>query len=349
MKPELEPAVRDGRNLDRALVAEDRGEAGAIAVRSPDLAWPVPAEARTAPDTAPSQTYYDLPVVKPAPWKWFIAGYFYAGGVAGAAASLAGAVQLRGDRGLSALERRLHGLAVLGEVAGGALLIADLGRPARFHHMLRVVRPSSPMNVGTWILSLAATTSGLALLGSLRGHGRRPRATVAGIASGVAGTLLSTYTGVLIGNTAVPVWHATRNRLPPWFAASSAAALGSLLALAAPSSADDREARVIRTYTAAAQLAELAGARAVVAAAERSGVAGPFHHGRAARLWRASRWLGAAGLAATLWPGGGRTRAVIAGVLGTAAALLSRFAIVDAGRHSAADPRATFGPQRARG
>jgi formate-dependent nitrite reductase membrane component NrfD len=347
MNPELEPAVRDGRNLDRALADDhDRGEAGAIVVRSPDVAWPVPAEAHPVPDAAPSETYYDLPVVKPAPWKWFIAGYFYAGGVAGAAASLAGAVQLSGDRRLSALERRLHWLAVAGEAAGGALLIADLGRPARFHHMLRVVRPSSPMNVGTWILSLAGTTSGLALLGSLRGHPRRPRATAAGIAAALAGTLLSTYTGVLIGNTALPVWHATRYRLPPWFAASSSAALGSLLALAAP--ADDRETRVTRTYTAAAQLAELAGARAVVAVAERAGVAGPFHHGRAARLWRASRWLGAAGLVATLWPGGGRTRAAIAGVLGTAAAVLSRFAIVDAGRHSAADPRATFAVQRAR-
>jgi len=36
------------------------------------------------------------------------------------------------------------------------------------------------------------------------------------------------------------------------------------------------------------------------------------------------------------------------GALGTAAALLGRFAIIEAGRASASDPRATFGPQRDR-
>jgi hypothetical protein len=47
------------------------------------------------------------------------------------------------------------------------------------------------------------------------------------------------------------------------------------------------------------------------------------------------------------WARGAAAPAAIAGVLGTAAAVLSRFAIVDAGCHSAADPRATFAPQRA--
>ena len=203
------------------------------------------------------------------------------------------------------------------------------------------------MNLGTWILSAAGMTGGLALLGNLRTDRTRPRATVAGIASALAGTMLSTYTGVLIGNTAVPVWHATRHRLPPWFAASSAAGLGALLELAAPVAG--AEARVVRAYAAVAQAAELAAACGVEHAAERAGVASPLHAGRAARLWRASRWLGAASLVATLWPWGGRTRAAIAGALGTAAAVLSRFAIIDAGRHSAADPRATFAWQRAGG
>ncbi|HEY0482451.1 MAG TPA: NrfD/PsrC family molybdoenzyme membrane anchor subunit [Kofleriaceae bacterium] len=346
--PELEtlaPPLGDGRNFDRTI-AEDHGEGAAIAVRAPDVAWPIPAEARPAPDAAPSETYYDLPVVKAAPWKWYVPAYFHAGGVAGAAASLAGAIQLSRDPRLRALEGRLHWLAVLGEAAGGALLIADLGRPSRFHHMMRVLRPSSPMNLGTWILSAAGTTGALALVSHLRSrdHGA-PRATLGGIGGAIAGTLLSTYTGVLLGNTAIPVWHATRRRLPPWFAALSAAGLGAALELAAP--ATGREARVTRVYSAVAKAAELAGARGLARSAGRAGVDGPFRSGRAARMWRASRWLGVASLAATLWPGGGRTRRAIAGVLGTAAAVLSRFAIVEAGRHSAADPRATFLPQRA--
>jgi len=30
------------------------------------------------------------------------------------------------------------------------LLVLDLGDPLRFHHMLRVFKPSSPMSLGTW-------------------------------------------------------------------------------------------------------------------------------------------------------------------------------------------------------
>ena len=34
-----------------------------------------------------------------------------------------------------------------------ACLVLDLGDPLRFHHMLRVFKPSSPMSLGTWCLS----------------------------------------------------------------------------------------------------------------------------------------------------------------------------------------------------
>ena len=34
------------------------------------------------------------------------------------------------------------------------LLVSDLGDPLRFHHMLRVFKPSSPMSLGTWSLTV---------------------------------------------------------------------------------------------------------------------------------------------------------------------------------------------------
>src|SRR5271168_5666658 len=34
------------------------------------------------------------------------------------------------------------------------LLVFDLGDPLRFHHMLRVFKPGSPMSVGTWCLTI---------------------------------------------------------------------------------------------------------------------------------------------------------------------------------------------------
>ena len=34
------------------------------------------------------------------------------------------------------------------------MLVLDLGDPLRFHHMLRVFKPSSPMSLGTWSLTV---------------------------------------------------------------------------------------------------------------------------------------------------------------------------------------------------
>src|SRR5262245_41320245 len=86
----------DGRNIDRTL-GDEHGEAAEVFVRAPDVAWPL-TEGREhvepAIDQPPLDTYYDLPVIKAAPWKWYIPAYFYVSGLAGAAASLAGALEL---------------------------------------------------------------------------------------------------------------------------------------------------------------------------------------------------------------------------------------------------------------
>jgi hypothetical protein len=65
---------------------------------------------------------------------------------------------------MSELSRRCSLVSACGAVASAALLIADLGRPARFLNMLRVLRPSSPMNMGTWFLSAFGGCAGLTAL-----------------------------------------------------------------------------------------------------------------------------------------------------------------------------------------
>lgn len=322
------PTTYDGRNLD-PRIADPHGEGALIEVDRPEAAWPAAIETPT--DAPAAATYYDLPVVKPPPWRWFVPAYFYASGLGGAAGTVAAAAELAGERPLA---RRLHAIAAISEAAGAALLIADLGRPARFHHMLRVFRPTSPMNAGVWILSASSASSGLALLADLRG---RRGLGIAGAIGAVAGAMLSTYTAVLLGNTAIPIWEATRRRMPLWFAAGSAASLASLVELLGGRGAD----RLPRGYTIAAKAAELIGARGVEAAADAAGVARPLREGRSGRMWRGATWLGAGSLIATL-----ARRPRLAGVLGTAAALLIRLAVVEAGRASAADPRATFQSQR---
>jgi formate-dependent nitrite reductase membrane component NrfD len=168
-------------------------------------------------------TYYDLPVLKPPVWTWEVPVYFFVGGAAGAAAVLAAAAQLTGaHRGLVRDARRI---AAAGAVLSGPLLIADLGRPERFLNMLRVFKPQSPMSVGAWTLAAFGASSTATAL--LRGR----FADAAGVAAAAAGLVMSTYTGVLLGATAIPVWAKHKKTLPILFGASAVASAAALLEL----------------------------------------------------------------------------------------------------------------------
>ncbi|EUA86722.1 polysulfide reductase, NrfD family protein [Mycobacterium ulcerans str. Harvey] len=96
------------------------------------------------------RSYYGRPVLKTPAWEWKIAAYLFSGGLSAGSALLAAGADLNGQPAL----RRVSRVGALASIATGSyFLIADLGRPERFHHMLRVAKPSSPMSVGTWILA----------------------------------------------------------------------------------------------------------------------------------------------------------------------------------------------------
>ena len=93
------------------------------------------------------------------------------------------------------------------------LLVLDLGDPLRFHHMLRVFKPGSPMSVGTWSLTIfslpltaAAGLSLLALLG-FDFEWARILAVVAGLLPGFGS---AAYKGVLLSTNAQPGWKDAR-------------------------------------------------------------------------------------------------------------------------------------------
>lgn len=282
-------------------------------------------------------SYHGRPVLKAPVWKQLIPVYFFCGGLAGASSTLALAARLAGNHRLA----RAGGMASLaGAAAAGPLLVADLGRPARFLNMLRVVKPTSPMSVGTWILAAfapASIASGASLL-----TGRLPcLGPVCGTVAGVLGPAMTTYTAVLVGDTAIPAWHDAGRHLPFVFAASSAAAAGGV-AMALTPAADAGPARRLGALGAMAEL------RATSAMEAALGPAGePYRRGEAAGLARAARAATTAGAVLTL---AARRRAVAvpAGVLLAAGSLLTRLAVFRAGFDSAADPAATLGPQRRR-
>src|SRR5262245_14245046 len=97
--------------------------------------------------------YYGLPMLKRPTWGGEIAGYFFLEGVSAGSFLMASLAARSGDKRLRPVMRAGHYTALLAFIPCPPLLIADLGDPSRFHHMLRVFKPSSPMNLGAWTLS----------------------------------------------------------------------------------------------------------------------------------------------------------------------------------------------------
>jgi formate-dependent nitrite reductase membrane component NrfD len=349
-------APGDGRNVDPEVGAlagegslQEVGRLGApstshLAARPP------------GPGDGPS--YHGLPVLKRSVWKWMIPAYFFAGGLAGAAGVLGAAARLAGGRRTRDLARRCAWIATSGAAASAVLLIADLGRPARFVNMLRVFRPSSPMNMGTWVLSGFGATAALSLAPEVlpRSRALDSAAAASAVACGVLGLPLVGYTGVLLANTAVPVWQGTRRSLPVLFAFSGAASVADVLQLWRPRGSGAAAARRLGMAATAAELAFAYATEREAARAPR--VARPLRAGASGALFRTGRWLAAASLAAGIAaphrlrsrvrrPGLRDRLHAVAGVLGLAGTVAIRFGIVAAGNASTLDPHATFEPQRA--
>src|SRR5947207_13365571 len=131
--------------------------------------------------------------------------------------------------------------AMAGAVLSPLLLIMDLGRPHLFLHMLRVFKHRSAMSMGAWILSAfgACVVPGLIAL-QLHSHHifagtldqlLRIAAGIFIFASAIFGTLLATYTGVLIGATAIPAWFLHRTLLPIHFGTAGLGSAAGLLEL----------------------------------------------------------------------------------------------------------------------
>jgi hypothetical protein len=290
---------------------------------------------------AEPRSYYGLPVIATPVWKPEVPWYFFAGGMAGGAAPLAAAARLTGNLPLA---RRASAIAVAGAAVSPVLLITDLGRPERFLHMLRVVKPSSPMNVGTWVLSAFSTAAGLGAGWQLLDLPPRSVGAPATAAAGLLGPVLSTYTAVLIANTAVPAWHEARRELPFVFAGSSlASAGGACMVLTSP-----RRAAPARAMAVAGAIVELAAdirmERRLDPVVRRSYEVAPAH---GLHLAARACAVGGACVAAGL---GGRSRAaaVAGGAALVAGSALQRWAIFKAGIASSRDPEQTVAPQRAR-
>ena len=295
-------------------------------------------------------SYYGRPVVKPSPWENDIPAYLFFGGLAAGSSLLAAGADLTGRPAL----RRTGRLAALGALGVSMVaLVHDLGRPSRFTNMLRVAKPTSPMSVGTWILSAYGPGAGLAAaaelaallpdrggpLGRLAVRLGRP----AGLAAAAVAPAVASYTGVLLADTATPAWHSAYRELPALFVSSAAAASGGLGMICAPLD----EASPARRLAVAGAASELIVERRM----EHSmGLpAETMHSGRAGRLMSVARWLTAAGgLGAAVMARRSRPVAIASGAALLAGSACTRFGVFEAGQASARDPKYTVVPQRER-
>lgn len=296
------------------------------------------AEAPMVP-RAEFQSYYGKPVIKAPTWKSpDVPVYLFLGGLAGACSVMAA---VAGAAGQPRLARAGSIAAGIGAAGGTVALVHDLGRPARFLNMLRVFRPTSPLSMGSWLLASFGTLSGAAAASTVTGVAPR-LGRLAGAGAALLGPPMMTYTAVLVADTAVPAWHEAYRELPFLFAGSALASGAGVGLLAAP----PRQAGPARGMAVTGVALELAAERRL---SSRLGMlAEPYHQGRAGRWMKLGRALTLAGTVASLAGRRSRWVSALSGAALLAGSLSTRFGVFEAGKASAADPKYTVVPQRAR-
>ena len=284
-------------------------------------------------------SYYGKPVINAPVWSVpDIPGYLFLGGLAGLSSLLAaGSDFTRRAELAKAAKAGAFGAGVLSLIA----LIHDLGRPARFLHMLRVVKVTSPMNVGSWLLGAYVPATGVAAAAAFTGKVPRLGA-LATAGAALLGPAVASYTAALISDTAVPAWHDGYRDMPFVFVASGATAAGGLGLLAAPTD-QAGPARALAVAGVATELAAFERMR------KKMGMVGEaYHSGKAKFYVRLSEALAVAGAAGALL---GRRNRIISAMSGAAlltASAATRWGIFHAGMISSNDPKYVVVPQRER-
>jgi len=287
--------------------------------------------------------YYGQPVVRPPVWTWEIPIYFFMGGIAGMSAVIASGAIIFHHIDLARAAMWVASIA--GAILSPVLLIMDLGRPHLFLNMLRVFKHRSAMSMGAWILSAfgACAVPGLIAL-ELHAHQIFPGTldqllrVAAGIfifGSAIFGTLLATYTGVLIGATAIPAWFLHRTLLPIHF---GTAGLGSAAALLELLGHGIAALNFLGFYAAAVESALL-----IWLSVDKHGVADrAIHEHGSGWLIRIGEILNGP-LALILRFFGLVPFAAISFLIG---ALVSRFGWIAVGKVSGSDPESVFAAER---
>jgi formate-dependent nitrite reductase membrane component NrfD len=220
-----------------------------------------------APEGVREAGYYGLPMLKRPFWKWEIALYFFFEGISAGSYVLCTIASLRDRERFGATIRRGRALSFFTMLTCPPLLIADLGRPERFHHMLRIFKRTSPMSHGAWALSgYGVFASYLALLtvsasrlpggaAILRLLQRLVPERLLGVLGMPFALTMISYPGVLLSTTANPLWAQT-HFLGSVFACSSMSNGAAALSLCSYKSSGERIHHALARFEDVSAVAE---------------------------------------------------------------------------------------------
>lgn len=290
-------------------------------------------------------TYYGEPQLKASRWEGLVWSYMWLSGLGGSVQVLGTVGDLLGRPDLRGLVRQARAIAAFVPVIGAGLLIADLHTPQRWYNMLRIFRRTSPMSIGTYLLSAFTLSSGATAWAALRC--RAGIATAAQLPAAAAGAGMSVYTGALLGATSTPLWSAAPKLLAGRFAASSFATAAAALSIGETLRGHTRNAANLDRAAAVAALVEYGLAKASERHYRERGVDAALHDPDIAATRRASEQLGVLLPIACLAlneVARRRSRTLsLAGAAGVlAGGLLMRAMVVRAGNRSAQRPEDAF-------
>lgn len=288
--------------------------------------------------------YEDVPILKPPVWGWQIACYFFVEGLSAGIYTLGTIADLVGVRRYRKTVTYGRLLALFAMMPAPALLILDLGRPERFTNMLRVFKPRSPMNLGTWALTgyaffttlRAAKGLGRALpqipfLSSVLKAIPERTASIAGLPFAL--TMLS-YPGVLLESTSIPVWSHTP-LLGPLIAASSVGSGAAAMSLVGECTRDETAIKLVTKMENASVVAEGVCLGAYFATAKSAGK--PLVRGKYSKLF----WIGGVALGmiapAILRRRKSKSTRIASSVLTLGGSFALKWAVTHAGTESSRD------------
>jgi formate-dependent nitrite reductase membrane component NrfD len=291
-------------------------------------------------------TYYERPLLKRPRWGWTVTTYLFLGGVMGGSGILVMIADDRPEREAD-LARSARYAAFVLAAACPAVLITHLGRPERFHHMLRIVKLKSAMSMGVWGLVAFSVPAALGAAGQLSRDGLLPKwiarvapRPVTNVLSGLFGAFIAGYTGVLLSATAIPVWGKGKRHIPALCVCSGFSGACALNAAIVAFTGTIRTRQKLERLELIASTAELI---LLEAFRRHAGTIGePMYDGVRGRKLRTYTQIGGIIVPALLGrlPFGGKTKTLLASVLTLTGGYIFRETLIESGKGSADDPRA---------